>query len=682
MVADGVGRGGAAEAQGDAELDRVVREEEKVLARVNRTLNARRTERRGPLIDYDAELLALRDQIRTARLEDIPPLVEEMERMQQVAARRARVTDSQVDASSPYFGRLLLEEGDRKREVLIGRATFLDSKTGVRIVDWRDAPVSRIYYRYEEGDDYEEQFGDRDVEGEVLLRRALSIGQAQLTRIGAPQGTFIKKGSGGWTRAGTSATALSGGQGAAMRPEKHHKPGTLGTGEGDDGEDKSLAEVTALIAARQFELISRPTRGLVVIQGGAGSGKPTIGLHRLAYLAFQDRRRFRGARMMVLVFNDALVRYISRVLPALGVEDVPVTTYERWASKLRQRTVPHLPKHYAEDTPSVVTRLKKHPVMLKLIDGWGDSQAARVDAAITEVGKALEGGGKALRQWRSTEGDAPGERVRRLLGWLRGSEGKKLASGTRLTLQRAAERAEAQADDVVEAWGDILTSLPGLQEAFAEHAPEAFSPRELEWAHAWCARRIPLVQNWREEEVERIADGESRRAPSTEGVDGADERELPTLDREDDAILLRLHQRLRGKLPNRSKKDVLAYEHVFVDETQDLSPLELAVVLDTTTKQRSVTLAGDTAQKLYMENGFSDWKSVLADLGLDHVQLAPLRLRYRSTVGRSRRRTGAGPCVMARPSSSSASRGAERPWPSFPRRCATWRAASRSPPWP
>ena len=214
--------------------------------------------------------------------------------MQQVAARRAKVTDSQVDASSPYFGRLLLEEGDRKREVLIGRATFLDSKTGVRIVDWRDAPVSRIYYRYEEGDDYEEQFGDRDVEGEVLLRRALSIGQAQLKRIGAPQGTFIKKGSGDWKRAGASATTLQGGQGAAMRPEKHHKPGTLGTGEGDDGEDKSLAEVTALIDARQFELISRATSGLVVIQGGAGSGKTTIGLHRLAYLAFQDRRRFRA----------------------------------------------------------------------------------------------------------------------------------------------------------------------------------------------------------------------------------------------------------------------------------------------------------------------------------------------------------------------------------------------------
>ena len=83
----------------------------------------------------------------------------------------------------------------------------------------------------------------------------------------------------------------------------------------------------------QFELITAPHSGLVVIQGGAGSGKTTIGLHRLAYLAFQDSKRFRADKMLVIVFNDALVRYISRVLPALGVSDMPVQTFQRWAEQ-------------------------------------------------------------------------------------------------------------------------------------------------------------------------------------------------------------------------------------------------------------------------------------------------------------------------------------------------------------
>merc|ERR1711916_41430 len=104
-------------------------------------------------VNYDAELVALRDQIGEARLEDVPALVAQMERLQQVAARRADVVEGNIDARSPYFGRIVLLEGERRREVLIGKATYLDTKTGVQIVDWRDAPVSRVYYRYEEGDD-------------------------------------------------------------------------------------------------------------------------------------------------------------------------------------------------------------------------------------------------------------------------------------------------------------------------------------------------------------------------------------------------------------------------------------------------------------------------------------------------------------------------------------------------
>ena len=68
-----------------------------------------------------------------------------------------------------------------------------------------------------------------------------------------------------------------------------------------------------------------------------------------------------------------------------------------------------------------------------------------------------------------------------------------------------------------------------------------------------------------------------------------------------------------------------------VDEVQDFSPLELAVLLDTTSKQRSVTLAGDTAQAIAPEHGFSNWTELLADLGIAHERVEPLRVSYRST---------------------------------------------------
>jgi DNA helicase-2/ATP-dependent DNA helicase PcrA len=132
--------------------------------------------------------------------------------------------------------------------------------------------------------------------------------------------------------------------------------GKLGVGvEGKD--DKHLPEIPALIDPRQFELITKPSSGIVVIQGGAGSGKTTIGLHRMAYLAFNNPKRFSPDKMLIVVFNRALARYIVRVLPGLGVEGVQVSTYGEWISKARQRHLSRAPEDYAdEDTPAVVTR--------------------------------------------------------------------------------------------------------------------------------------------------------------------------------------------------------------------------------------------------------------------------------------------------------------------------------------
>ncbi|MFZ1865494.1 MAG: ATP-binding domain-containing protein [Polyangiales bacterium] len=611
----------------DAEMDEIVAQEEKVLARVHRTIEARRPSQRGQLIDYDAELIALRDQIREARLEDIPPLVEEMERLQQVAQRRAKVVEGTVDPMSPYFGRMVLEEDDRKREILIGRSTFLDPKTGVRIVDWRDAPVSRVYYRYEEGDDYDEIFGDREVEGEVVVRRNLSITTGKLRRIGSPQGTFRRSREGSWRRVADQATKLSGGQGMAMRPESYHRPGTLGIGDEDMREDKHLSEITALIDPRQFDLISKPTSGLVVIQGGAGSGKTTIGLHRLAYLAFQDPQRFRSDQMLVIVFNDALVRYISRVLPALGVEDVPVQTFQEWAEQQRRRHLPKLTTRYVEDTPTYVVRMKKHPAMLRAIDRYVAELSERAEAEIVAETKKTEGGARVARVWHGSAAQPLGVRLELLLQWLQAREGEaeSVALGTRHAVRRICERWSARARDVVTAWADLITDSQRLTDAFARWGQDALSDKELEWAHAWCGRHSTRALLAYEDSLEE--DEETQQAEL--GVDGAQEEEPAALDREDDALLLRLHQALCSPLFARGA--MLAYEHIFVDEAQDMSPVELAVVLDTATAQQSVTLAGDIAQKLHLDNGFTDWRHVLEQLKLDHIQIEPLKLSYRST---------------------------------------------------
>ncbi|MDD9970600.1 MAG: AAA family ATPase [Myxococcales bacterium] len=614
-------------ADADPEMQTIVSDEERVLARVLKNLeNRKRRSRNG--IDYDAELIALRDQIGEARLEDVPALVAQMERLQQVAARRADVVDENIDPTSPYFGRIVLEEGDRRRQVLIGRATYLDSKTGVQIVDWRDAPVSRVYYRYEEGDDYDEVFGGRPVEGEVLVRRSLSIAGAALKRIGCPQGTFIRRRSGHWVRAGESATQLAGGQGLAPRPSHYQPVGRLGIEHDDAGrEEKYLPEIASLIDRRQFELITLAESGLVVIQGGAGSGKTTIGLHRMAYLAFQSPKRFRADRMQVIVFNDALARYISHVLPALGVPGVPVTTFHAWARKLRISHLPQLPRAYTDETPDVVVRLKKHPAWLAIIEERMAELERDVLASVQRLCEGQSASEALMAAWKGTSRKALSQRLGRLMRWASDSK-NGVPVALRHALERETSRLRAKLDPV-HLWADMLTDRGALEQAFERHAPGDFTSGQIGQAFRWCAARCNAVLAALEERDEGELDRRERAELETNvGIDGSEESGEVVLDWEDDALLLRLWQQARG--PLRRNKEPLRYEHMFVDEAQDLSPLELSVVLGTVASE-SVTLAGDVAQRLYMDNGFSDWDSVLGRLGFAHIEIEPLRISYRST---------------------------------------------------
>lgn len=658
----------------DPDLTRIVGEESACLSRVTRHFEQRKVRpARTDSSDYDARLLDLRDQIASARMEDVPPLVQEMERLQALASRLREIEEVQIDLRSPYFGRLVLEEGSRQREVLIGRGTHLDTKAGIRIVDWRDAPVSRLYYRYEEGEDYDEVFGEREVSGTVVTRRSLTIADGVLRRIGAPQGTFVRKPDGDFRRVDTGSSRLTGGSGVALRASQHHRPGKLGIGQ-EGGDDRHLKEITALIDPRQFDLITRPESGLVVIQGGAGSGKTTIGLHRLAFLAFRDSRRFRPDRMLVIVFNDALVRYIAEVLPALGIHGVLTRTYIDWSSKIRQGLYPRLPRRYRDDTPSVVTRLKKHPAMLRAVRA---AVAERTQEIAAELERALAGEGEAgaaiLTNFLRDETRPLGHRLHALGLAVSGDAAKSLSTNARIAAERIGERGLRLVRDVPQAWAELLTDRAALGRLLESEAPGAFSPGELDRAHAWCVQRtaealaeadVETRDEYASPRRDRDEEGgderarkrrerrerdeaESEEAPPRRerdheadddaapraGIDGADLTERARLDVEDDALILLLHQALRGPLTRAGMaREPIVYEHILVDEAQDLSPVELAVVLGTSSKAKSVTLSGDVQQRVLLDNGFSDWNTVLGELGFSHIEIEPLKLSYRSTA--------------------------------------------------
>jgi DNA helicase-2/ATP-dependent DNA helicase PcrA len=599
----------------------IVREELQLLDVVLRKIDGGgpRSRRARTPVDDAGALIELRDALAEAKPEDQGSILEQMHRIEALSRQRGKGDVPPVDRKSPYFGHLRLDEGGKRRDVLIGARSFVEPGGGVQIVDWRNAPVSRLFYRYEEGDAYEERLGDRLVEGEIVARRTVAIVDAELRRVASPQGTFSRDlHTGAWreiaTRRARLHIARDGSAAEVVGAPNQHAPalprppapatrGRLGFEDGGVRRpDRHLPAIAALIDPRQFELITQPSSGLIAVQGSAGSGKTTIGLHRIAYLAFAEPRRFRPEKMLVIVYQRALAAYVSRVLPSLDVDGVPVMTFAGWAEAVRRATLPALEAGITEDTPPVVMRAKAHGALLRIIDDRQEALAAwcRVRLETDLAGKP--DAAAAIAFWDGTTGPVDG-RVTALATWLRDGT---VEPATRNALENVGRTLRARTRDVVGEWAALFTDRAALGAGFARHAPDAFTPGQLDDLHRWCVARDRL----------RTA------GPSEDG-------DVFALDAEDEALLLRIYQRQRGRLSD--GKASLAYEHLMVDEVQDFSPLELAVLLDTTSAHRSVTLAGDTAQAIAPEHGFSNWAELLDFLAISHERVEPLRVSYRST---------------------------------------------------
>ena len=617
----------------------IPKQEEAVLARIREHLAARRAEL-PELQSYDEELLALRDEVSEARLEDVPALLAQMERLAGISAQRNEMRAGLVDPNNPYFAHLAMREhdktGTRDRDVLIGKATYIDSPSNIRIVDWRHAPVSQIYYRYAEGDEYEENFGGRDVEGELLVRRTLTIRKGVLHRIGTPQGTFVRRGDDGFRLLPPRDMDLSGGQGKATRPGDAKVRGALGVGpDGEQRIDRHLPEISALLDSRQFELISRTDTGIIVIQGGAGSGKTTIGLHRLAFLNYQDPRVFAGERMLVITTSKGLVSFTSEVLPSLGVSGVQVHTFRTWAHRMRRLHFPWLAEvPVSEDTPPAVSRLKKHPGILRALEqrateALDDPRARMNPHSPVTVWSELLTDIEAVRGAMSLTGAAPlsEAEIRQAVQWC--SDRCPTVADVRPGDKRFVKHSTSSDGDTAGSASDDMPQKTKDGDAASHNArvdtDDLFgsNSRAADDYHGTWAQHSPDDEASADSRNDRQVDGEI-------GVDGLEATDdLLTLDVEDDALLLRAFQLIRG--PLRKMKEPIRVEHLFVDEAQDFSVAELGVLIGVTTTRRSITFAGDTSQRLVMDNEFRGWNELFVDLGIKGVQIEPLKIAYRST---------------------------------------------------
>ncbi|MCB0360825.1 MAG: hypothetical protein KDD44_14350, partial [Bdellovibrionales bacterium] len=223
--------------------------------------------------------------------------------------QRTEIENIEKLLSRPYFARMVLEEQDARGrphriEYKLGNAANIDC----RIVDWRHAPISGLFYEYREGEEYSELIQGREREGRILLRRKLDIRDGKLCGIVCSEGSFVRDE-----------------QGWRLRQAGEAQVGVRTTG--------SLPDILGLISAEQFRAITEDATSPVFIHGVAGSGKTTVALHRLSWLSRSAPEPVALEHALVLVRSPSLARYITNSLTTFSLEPVRVELFDQWALK-------------------------------------------------------------------------------------------------------------------------------------------------------------------------------------------------------------------------------------------------------------------------------------------------------------------------------------------------------------
>src|SRR3954470_11057370 len=322
--------------------------------------------------------------------------------------------------------------------------------------------------------------------------------------------------------------------------------------------DVRMRDIVATIQSDQYRLITAEPEGALVVQGGPGTGKTAVGLHRASWLLYTHRERLR--RVLVVGPNPTFMDYVSHVLPTLGEEAV------------EQRAVTELLdgiEAVREEEPDVA-RLKGDPRLREVV-------ARAVEIAVVPAPEEL---------YTLVDGVYVRVRERDVAALLE----EALAAGTPLGLARERFRM-AVLRRFYERYGELLG--PRALRSFDELE---LALRRRGFLTRWLDRVLPLPQPAKL--VARLLTSPAALGTASEGVLDDADRNLLLRDRprrvsdlrwsdQDVALLDEAHTLIEGA-PR-------SYGHVIVDEAQDLSPMQL-LAISRRAIDGSLTILGDVAQ--------------------------------------------------------------------------------------
>jgi DNA helicase IV len=516
------------------------------------------------------------------------------------------------------FGRLDLVDGERR---YVGRIGLNDDEHASMLTDWR-APAAQAFYRATSANP------DGVARRRHLVTRGRSVSGVEdevldLDHLAADG------------EAGDGALAGLSGEGALLAALAARRTGRMG-------------DIVATIQAEQDAIIRAELQGALVVQGGPGTGKTAVALHRAAYLLYAHRRTLERSGVLLVGPSRTFLRYIDQVLPSLGETGVVATTI----GELYPGVVA------TGEESDEVAAIKGRTVWARIIDR-AVQQRQRVPAQATVV--MIDGHRIVVK---------PSDVRHAIAHARRGHRPHNLARVTfvRDMLGKLAEQYVSQLGWAVapDERGEVIEELRTTREirvalnlawmpltpqglvagllskpARLEAAAPELSARErallLRDADApWTAADVPLL----DEAAELLGDDDQ--AARAQAKQDAQQRaaELDyarqVLEQSGTGLVSAelLADRFASTGPSLTTAERAAadrtwtYAHVVVDEAQELSPMAWRSLLRRV-PTRSLTIVGDVAQTS-TSAGTQDWARTFDPVLAGQWRLAELTVNYRT----------------------------------------------------
>lgn len=489
-----------------------------------------------------------------------------------------------LTTDEPWVGRVEIErEGGKVAEYFIGHRHLADE----RIVGLGH-PIAKVYFEQAVGEPIEvEQSFFKKIEGTFVGRsavvRARDRGIVELELRDAQGPTVLVAAEAGFV----------------PRDEAPARPVARG----------GLDDVMGQLTREQYRLITAERDRPLIIQGRAGSGKTSVALYRLKVLTSTDPEvnavPVDPARVLVVMFNKSLSRFVRRSLERDSLQGVKLDTFAGWALEAVKRayvgklevTTKNLPEHHA-----TATELKRQVGVLRATEAYVKRQSANLEVWLAEKLSPYDPKGLWVQRLAVLDG-APVQRLAKL----------------RAEVARARDAAKTQRERKL--LEQVDTTLKYGKDKFTLYKEDL---RRLLTDRALLAEHLPTTKA---ADLDKLVafQRELQTVPQTGKVG-------PHVTFADLAILLRLMQLKCGGLPDKKRDDeAMVYDHLVIDEVQDFGAVDLTVLLSSVRTRAGVTIVGDLNQKILPEVDFMGWEQLAAELGVAGAQVARLEAPHRST---------------------------------------------------